>query len=187
VSKIELRASIKELLKSMSELERENLSTLLGENLTTYLPRIISNSNVSNVQVLGGFSPIQKEVLWFRSLFVQSQKIAVPHILSESQLKFFEIEIDEIVKDQVGLKLTQVQMNNEVVPDIILVPGLAFDKKLNRLGRGKGFYDRFLKNFAGIKVGVCFEIQLVDEVPIDDHDIELDYLITEKNIYNKGK
>ena len=187
MSKQELRVSVKKLLNSLSELERTNLSTMLGENLTTYLPRIISNSNIMNVQVLGGFNPIQKEVLWFRSLFVKSQKIAVPHILNESQMTFFEVGIDEIIEGNVGLSLTTKQMACEVVPDLILIPGLAFDKKLNRLGRGRGYYDRYLKNFTGIKVGVCFEVQLVDVVPADDHDIELDYLITEKKIYNKGK
>jgi 5-formyltetrahydrofolate cyclo-ligase len=187
VNKKELRASIKELLTSLSELEIENLSTMLGENLTTYLPRIISNSNIPNVQVLGGFSPIQKEALWFRSLFVKSQKIAVPHIIDESHMKFFEVGINEIIEGRIGLKLTEQQLVHEVVPDVLLVPGLAFDKSRNRLGRGRGYYDRYLQSFSGIKVGVCFELQLVDKVPVDEFDVELDYLITEKNIYNKGK
>jgi 5-formyltetrahydrofolate cyclo-ligase len=187
VSKKELRVLINKLLSSISELERINLSSQLGENLTTYLPRIISNTSISNVQILGGFNPIQKEVLWFRSLFVQSQKVAVPHIVNELQLKFYEIGINKIIDGLVGLKLTPEQMVNEVEPDILLVPGIAFDKKLNRLGRGKGYYDRYLEDFDGVKVGVCFEIQLLEEVPVDDHDIKLDYLITEKNIYNKGK
>lgn len=63
--------------------------------------------------------------------------------------------------------------------DIILVPGVAFDRKGGRLGRGAGYYDRFLsRHNDALQVGVCFDGQLVPEVPCEPHDLRLDALIT---------
>jgi 5-formyltetrahydrofolate cyclo-ligase len=62
--------------------------------------------------------------------------------------------------------------------DLILVPGVAFDLRGNRLGRGKGFYDRLLAEIRGIKCGVAFDEQLVDEVPAENLDVPVDFILT---------
>ena len=63
--------------------------------------------------------------------------------------------------------------------DVAIIPGMAFDHEGHRLGRGKGYYDRFLSNVPYIyKIGVCFPWQLVDEVPTDEHDIRMDCVIS---------
>jgi 5-formyltetrahydrofolate cyclo-ligase len=62
--------------------------------------------------------------------------------------------------------------------DLILVPGIGFDAAGNRLGRGKGYYDRLLSMTRGYKCGVGFEEQLVEEIPADTHDIKMDSVIT---------
>ena len=72
-------------------------------------------------------------------------------------------------------------------PDVILVPMLAFDDKRNRLGYGKGFYDRYLaKNIKSYKkfltVGVAFSFQKHHKLPVNSNDIRLDYILTEKGI-----
>ena len=74
-----------------------------------------------------------------------------------------------------------------VVPNFILVPLLAFDDKNNRLGYGKGFYDRFLDKFLKIKkkiitIGVAFSFQKYNKLPVSNLDIKLDYILTEKGI-----
>ena len=74
------------------------------------------------------------------------------------------------------------------IPDIILVPTLAFDKDKFRLGYGRGFYDRYLskylKQFKNIlTVGVAFSFQRHHKLPINKNDIKLDFIITEKGIY----
>jgi 5-formyltetrahydrofolate cyclo-ligase len=72
-------------------------------------------------------------------------------------------------------------------PDIIFVPLLAFDNKRNRLGYGKGFYDKFLYKYKKINkkvliVGVAFSFQKYNNLPINKKDIKLDYILTEKGI-----
>jgi len=61
--------------------------------------------------------------------------------------------------------------------DTILVPGVAFDACGHRLGRGRGYYDRFLRLCGGRKIGVCFDFQKVKEVPIDENDILMDQIV----------
>lgn len=67
--------------------------------------------------------------------------------------------------------------------DLIVVPGIAFDTKGHRIGYGKGFYDRLLKETKGFKVGLAFNEQLLETVPNEAHDVPLDLLITDQNSF----
>lgn len=62
--------------------------------------------------------------------------------------------------------------------DLILVPALAFDLSGSRLGRGRGFYDKLLANVSGVKCGVAFDEQIIEQVPVESHDVSMDYLLT---------
>lgn len=63
--------------------------------------------------------------------------------------------------------------------EMIVVPGVAFDRRGNRLGRGKGFYDRLLAGTNATTVGVGYDFQLMDEIPCEEHDVPMDYVITQ--------
>ena len=67
----------------------------------------------------------------------------------------------------------------------IIIPCVGFDEKLNRLGHGKGYYDRYLKDYKGLKIAVAFEAQKLDEIVTDEYDIKMDLILTEKQIYQK--
>ena len=62
--------------------------------------------------------------------------------------------------------------------EVIVVPAVAYDRKGNRLGRGKGFYDRLLASTRATKIGVAYEFQIVDEVPTEPHDVAMDIVIS---------
>lgn len=66
--------------------------------------------------------------------------------------------------------------------ELMIVPAVAFDRKGNRLGRGKGFYDRLLASSKATKIGVGYEFQLFDSLPAEPHDIPMDMVITQKTI-----
>lgn len=66
--------------------------------------------------------------------------------------------------------------------DLIIIPGVAFDRKKNRMGRGKGYYDRFLTKSNAPKMGICFEFQLFDNIPNDCNDIKMDYIVSENEL-----
>ena len=64
--------------------------------------------------------------------------------------------------------------------ELIVVPGVAFDRQNNRMGRGRGFYDRLLKSTPNaVKVGVAYDFQILDSIPVEPHDVKMDRVITE--------
>ena len=78
--------------------------------------------------------------------------------------------------------------SKKIVPNVVLVPVLAFDKFKNRLGYGKGFYDRYLKKYLKknkkiLTVGIAFSFQEYKNLPVNKNDYKLDYIITEKGIF----
>ena len=69
--------------------------------------------------------------------------------------------------------------------ELIIVPAVAYDRRGNRLGRGKGFYDRLLKEANATKIGIAYEFQLYDEIPVEEHDVPVDFVITQTKIFKK--
>ncbi len=101
------------------------------------------------------------------------------------------VNLDILPYDETRIELGAFQIeeptgNNIVNPDeidLIVVPGVAYDRKGNRLGRGKGFYDRLLKSTKATKVGVCYEFQLMDEIPAESHDVKMDMVISQNGCF----
>lgn len=68
--------------------------------------------------------------------------------------------------------------------DVVVVPGIAFSKNGARVGFGKGCYDRLLAKSDAVKVGFCYELQICENIPADEYDIAMDYVVTEKEFIN---
>lgn len=136
--------------------------------------------------------------------FLMSEHIMVYHSLEDelSTLKFLAkwkdrkhfylprvngVNLEILPYDEMRLELGAFHIEeptgtNTIDPqdlELIIVPGVAYDRKGNRLGRGKGFYDRLLANINATKVGVGYEFQLFDEIPSEPHDIRMDAIITQ--------
>lgn len=94
-------------------------------------------------------------------------ELHVYHAESETKKGVFGIEESE------GPLFTDYAAIN-----LAVIPGMAFDRNGNRLGRGKGYYDRLLPKLNGKKIGVCFSFQLLDSIPCEKHDIPMDEIIT---------
>lgn len=110
--------------------------------------------------------------------------IKKPRKLLVSEIKDFDNELEIGPYDILAPKKEFERIIDPKLVDLVLVPGLAFNRYGFRLGYGGGYYDRF---FAEIKedvpkIGLCFDMQIVDNVPIDSYDIPVDYIITEKDI-----
>lgn len=71
--------------------------------------------------------------------------------------------------------------------ELIIAPGVAFDTKGNRLGRGKGYYDRLLATTNATKIGVAYHFQMVDDIPAEPHDVPMDIVITDRAVYVTSK
>ena len=99
------------------------------------------------------------------------------------------VNLDILPYDETRLELGAFHIeeptgNNTVSPDeieLVVVPAVAYDKSGNRLGRGKGFYDRLLQNTKATKVGVGYEFQMLDKLPVESHDVKMDIVITQNS------
>ena len=100
-------------------------------------------------------------------------------------MDFYKWSFSDLLKiNKYGIP--EPETKNIVYPDILLVPLVAFDKNLNRLGYGGGYYDRLIKKISKnkkiIKIGLALSVQEVDKVPANMYDKKLDYIVTNKNI-----
>ena len=178
MNKSEIRKKIlKKRKKSLknSKLNFKNILKILKKN------KIVG-------KIIGGYYPYNHEINptnileKFEKLNYQ---ISLPKIKKNSQMDFFYwSKKDLLVINRYGIP--EPTTDKVVYPNILLVPLVAFDKNLNRLGYGAGFYDRYIKKVKKIKkiitIGLAYSFQKVRKIPINKHDIKLDFIVTdEKN------
>ncbi|HEU5359714.1 MAG TPA: 5-formyltetrahydrofolate cyclo-ligase [Candidatus Deferrimicrobiaceae bacterium] len=115
-----------------------------------------------------------------------------PRMVEDGNLTFFRHEEkDEWVPGRFGIREPHVPPGAEGIRkgfNLVVVPGLAFDAAGRRLGRGHGYYDRFLFGLGGtaVAVGLAFSWQLVPEVPVDAWDVPVDAVVTENGVVGRG-
>ena len=93
--------------------------------------------------------------------------------------------LDPLKVNELGMLEPSLETKS-LIPDVMLVPLLAFDSQNNRLGYGQGFYDKFLNKFLKkiyiITIGVAFSFQKYNKLPVSNLDVKLDYILTEKGL-----
>lgn len=116
------------------------------------------------------------------------KNVLAPRV-SWEQRRMLPVEIHSLTSDvRDGLLGVREPVEGMPVPvsdiDLVVVPGLAFDEHGNRLGRGRGFYDRFLshRDFRATSCALALEIQVLQSVPVDSLDMQVDMLVTESNV-----
>ena len=120
---------------------------------------------------------------------IQNRKIVALPRVEKNILNFYKIKNQKkyLIKNKFGIEEPIPDKDEFIKPeliDVIIVPGLSFDREKNRLGYGGGYYDRYLKNTNAFKIGICFEEQIYDGIlPTEKTDIKMDLIITDKNIY----
>ena len=144
--------------------------------------------------VVAGYYHSNYEVNILKFLETASKKnfkIVLPFIKSSNSMSFkLWIFKHPLYINNFGI-LEPKKTEIELIPDIVLVPLVAFDKQLNRIGYGKGYYDRSLKKLRRIKknvisVGIAYSFQKCNKIQTNKHDIKLDYIYTEKGIINSN-
>jgi 5-formyltetrahydrofolate cyclo-ligase len=121
-------------------------------------------------------------------LFDQSKRICFPRFKVDRDYQSAIVEtVQDLVVGKFGIKEPPPKANEVGGSsiDITLVPGLAFDEDCNRLGRGRGFYDRWLPQLSGVKIGIGFDHQLIGAVPNEPHDHQLDMVVMPSGLKRK--
>jgi 5-formyltetrahydrofolate cyclo-ligase len=175
--KAELRSTIRFRLGKISPAVRAVESIGLCERLEPQL---------QSARVILFFAPLPDELdVWplMEKLLASGKTAALPWFdpATETYLaRRVENPAAEVVNGKFGVRepaRTCVEMPLDQI-NLILTPGMAFDLSGNRLGRGKGFYDRLLEKTAGIKCGVCHDFQLLEKIPSEPHDAKVKFVFT---------
>lgn len=180
-AKNDLRAHHRRERRSVSELERQRSSVAI-------IRQIEHLAEFRTAQSIGAFGSMADEIdLWpaCKRWIEQSIVLALPRCLPDHRLAFHRIgAIEELKPGYRGILEPPEDAPRVERVDMLLVPGVAFDRRGGRLGMGGGFYDRLLADdFAGFRLGVAYESQLVDALPTDEHDRLVDALVTEAGVH----
>ena len=141
-----------------------------------------------NKKTIGGYYPVNFEIddLALLKKFEKSKfNISLPIIKKNFQMDFYKWSFSDPLKvNKYGIP--EPQTKSIVYPDILLIPLVAFDKNLNRLGYGGGYYDRLIQKISKdkkiIKIGLALSVQKINKVPINMNDQKLDYIVTNEHI-----
>ena len=139
-------------------------------------------------KIVGGYFPVNFEVddIEILKKFEKKKfKISLPIIKKNFEMDFYKWSFNDPLKiNRFGIP--EPEKFKLIYPDVILVPLVAFDKNLNRLGYGGGYYDRLIQKLSKkkniLKIGLALAAQKIDNVPINRYDKKLDYIVTDKYI-----
>lgn len=177
-----MRAQARERRSAISIIEVAELSARIAE-------RVLHHPGYQAARAVMAYAGMQDEVRTdglAREILRSGRALYLP-VTGEDRRMWPArlLELSRVRKGRFGiLEPLDPTPANPLEMDLILVPGLAFDRVGNRLGYGGGYYDRFLPQCTGLKVGLAFEVQLMEAVPVERHDVPMDYLITERAVYD---
>lgn len=180
--KRQLRNELKRLRSLLSESDRQNMS----QQITTFLQEIPEFNQAKTIFCYISYLGEVETHPLISTFLQQNRDLAVPKIMNKTEILAIPLsDFSELEPDRRGI-LTPKSSQAATKPfDIVITPGLGFTEKGGRLGYGRGYYDRwFSKNTVKTKIGLAFEVQLVDELPLEETDIPLDMIVTEKRIIN---
>lgn len=185
MDKRELRSKALEMRKNISVKNRVLASGLITEKLKS-LEIIKSSKTIMSYMPYGNEADVISFNKW---VLDQGKELCIPRVTDSKYMD--AVKVNDIENGLVSGHFGIAEPEKSVSPvnpdeiDVILVPGVAFDLSGNRLGHGKGYYDRFLSRCSDrvFTIGVAYSFQIFDSIPADAHDKKLKALITEDGFF----
>ena len=185
----------KAYLRNISLLARKkNYSTAKKFNFNLIFKLIKKHFSKKRI-IIAGYYPSNYEVNILN--FLQNAKkkkfrIVLPVTKSSGKMSFKSWIFKEPLYVSAFGTLEPKNSNKEIIPDLIMVPLVAFDNQLNRIGYGKGYYDRILQKISKIKkktifLGIAYSFQKCRKIPVNKYDFKLDYIFTESGIISSNQ
>ena len=165
-----LREQMRERIGSLGEGARREASVVVAR-------RLREHPLFREARVVYGFAPRGDEVDWIGG-GLESEKIWGFPWVENGVMRFAKVSsLEDFDVRAFGIREPR---SREMAPaaDLVLVPGVAFTKTGLRLGRGKGYYDRFLSGLHASTLGVAFACQVVEELPVEGHDVRVDGVVS---------
>lgn len=179
-----LRKSMLEKRNSLSQEEVKKASSEIVEKLKS-LPLINKSSIIMSYMPFGNEADVTSLNQW---ILDSGKQLCLPRVTDGSTMDAVSVQSirNGLVKNTYGI----MEPDKGLGPfepekiELILVPGVVFDINGSRIGYGKGYYDRFLKNCGTqtIALGIAYSFQVLDFIPYDEHDVRLDGIVTENKI-----
>ena len=172
----------KKILKVRQKFNTKNIQLNFNQII-----KILKKEKITN-KIIGGYYPVNFEIddlALLRKFKKNKFNISLPVIKKNFQMDFYSWSFSEPLKiNKYGIP--EPESKNIVYPDVLLIPLVAFDKDLNRLGYGGGYYDRLIEKLSKrkkiMKIGLALSVQEIEKVPTNKYDQKLDFIITEKYI-----
>ena len=182
IKKDKIRKKILAKRNILSDKDINKKSDLIIKNLTSYI------ENVQNIMI---FMDMKTEVKITKLLELHPKKNFFISKITNSknrEMKINKYNKNELILHKFGYyESSSNDFYDEEILDVVIVPALAFDSKKNRIGFGGGYYDTFLekvrqKNNKALFIGVCYDFQIIDNIPTEKHDVTLDFVVSESKI-----
>lgn len=173
--KSELRRAIRADIRSLSIEERTEAARLIATEIECD-PHFRAAQTVAAFMPLGDEPPLREAV----ERWAESKRVVVPKVEGD-QMSFYDFRATQMASGAFGIDEPQssVLCPPEQI-EVMIVPAVGFTREGTRMGRGRGYYDRYLgaAEAAHIyKIGTCFACQLVDELPTEPHDVAMDRVV----------
>ena len=144
--------------------------------------------NISKKKIVGGYYPVNFEINileFLEKLEIKGVQLCLPIVKKDNKMDFYSWSTKNLLKlNKYGIP--EPEQIKKVFPDIILVPLVAFDSRLYRIGYGGGYYDRYIEKLSNkknlLKIGIAHSCQKINRVPTNKYDKKLDIIITEKYV-----
>lgn len=183
MSKDDIRKIIINKRNKLTESDIKSKSASITDKLKTLL-------EYNNSKVVLCYASINSEVQTLEIIqdcLLNNRTIALPKVKNDGQMDFHVIKsLNDLSPGYEGiLEPKDNLLDISLIKDaMMLVPGTVFSKNCYRMGYGKGYYDRFIEKYKPrMKIGLAYEMQIIDDIDINEHDQKLDMVITEENIY----
>lgn len=178
-----VRKSVLHKRRELSALEKSKAELVMRESLFKW--EVFKKAGVIHIFISKPDEPDTKPII--EHCLSSGKKIAVPLVLPNTY-ELFHSEIksfDDLVSGIHGIKepcpKKWIKINPESF-DLVIVPGVAFDRQGGRLGHGKGYYDRFLEHSCSFLLALAFDCQFLESVPTEFHDVPMNAILSESGI-----
>ena len=194
VAAAEAQPSVKPALRAAIRGKRDGLSDKERNSGTRRIvERLLRHPDVHRAKTVLLYASYGSEVATddlAKELMKRGKSVAYPKLSSVAGLMtLWRVKnLDALIPHKMGIRAPDVTRSIPIEPitvDCVIYPGLAFTKGLWRLGQGGGYYDRLSTKIADTcaRIGICFESQIVDDLPHDEHDAQLHWVVTEATVY----
>lgn len=184
MNKNNLRKILKQKREDINNAKRKNYSKLIFKNFLFFFEKFLKN--IRNILIYNSFQSEVDTKKFIKFFWEKNINVYIPAIINDKIIAVKFSPDDKLNKGKYGIlePVKKIKIKNIKSLNIVFVPGIGFDINGNRIGFGKGYFDRFLKNLdeKTIKIGLAFSKQIVKKIPATKQDIKMNYIITEKGV-----